>query len=66
MAAQSVTALDDSAHGNVDEKFRVEWASSSAKEVPLTAEKVGIGPKLVKFSGGVKLDIFKRAAQKWP
>ena len=31
------------------------WASSSAKKVLLTAEKVGIGPKLAKISGGVKL-----------
>ena len=30
------------------------WASSSAKKVPLTAEKVEIGPKLTKISGGVK------------
>ena len=30
------------------------WAFSSAKKVLLTAEKVGIGPKLVKISGGVK------------
>ena len=30
------------------------WAFSSAKKVLLTAEKVGIGPKLAKISGGVK------------
>ena len=30
------------------------WASPSAKKVLLTAEKVGIGPKLAKISGGVK------------
>ena len=26
----------------------------------------GGGPKMAKISGGVKPDIFKRAAQKWP
>ena len=31
------------------------WASSLAKKVLLTAEKVEIGPKLAKISGGVKL-----------
>ncbi len=35
------------------------WASSSAKKVLLTAEKVEIGPKLAKIQHGVKLDIFK-------
>ena len=30
------------------------WASSSAKKVLLTAEKVEIGQKLAKISGGVK------------
>ena len=35
------------------------WASSSAKKVLLTAEKVGIGPKMAKIQYGVKSDIFK-------
>ena len=30
------------------------WAFSSAKKVLLTAEKVGIGPKLAKITGGAK------------
>ena len=30
------------------------WASSSAKKVLLTAEKIEIGQKLAKISGGVK------------
>ena len=35
-------------------KISTFWASSSAKKVLLTAEKVGVGPNLTKISGGVK------------
>ena len=36
------------------------WAFSSAKKVLLMAEKVEIGQKLAKISGGVNLDILKK------
>ena len=44
------------------------WASSSAKKVLLTAEKVEIGPKLTKISGGVEPGHLEEGerAQKWP
>ena len=43
------------------------WAFSSAKKVLPTAEKVGIGPKLAKISGGVKPGHLEEGrAQKWP
>ena len=35
-------------------KISTFWASSSAKKVLPTAEKVGSDPKLTKISGGVK------------
>ena len=43
-------------------------ASSSAKKVLLTAEKVEIGPKLAKISGGVKPRHLEEGEswQKWP
>ena len=37
------------------------WASSSAKKVPLTAEKVEIGPQMAKIQYGEKPDIFEYA-----
>ena len=49
--------------------FRVFWVLVFKVNDILEGQKGdqgGEGPKMAKISGGVKPDIFKRAAQKWP